>query len=337
MLSNMLRDHPQLLSLSEFFSSVSTGGVIAEPFSAESMDGRRFWEIVTTRTPFNTFALQHGADVSEWLYPYDDAGARFSRETGVPAILLTALPHLTANHDALYDALQEEVSTWGAAAAAEQYQRLFGGLMERFGKRLWVERSGGGTNMVGRFLAMFPNARFIHIVRDGRDTALSMQEHLSFRLFFVMGLLARHLGVDPIESTDRIHVDRVPAELRPFLPESFDSDAFRDFRVPLSVCANLWTQQVVSAIKMLGALPADRLLTLRYEDFFIDPKDRLDRFASFLGEDFVDDAWSTRGAASVRRPRSTWRDLPEETTRVMTAACQHGFDALRAAGTIYDS
>ena len=35
-------------------------------------------------------------------------------------------------------------------------------------------------------------------------------------------------------SPDRTHIDRVPAELRPFLPEHFDADAFRAFRVPLS-------------------------------------------------------------------------------------------------------
>ena len=88
---------------------------------------------------------------------------------------------------------------------------------------------------------------------------------------------------------------------------------------------------------MLRALPADRLLTLRYEDFFVDPKQQLDTLAAFLGDEFVDEAWSTRCAATVRKPRSTWRDLPEETARALTEACRPGFEQLRAAGVHYEN
>jgi putative sulfotransferase len=163
-----------------------------------------------------------------------------------------------------------------------------------------------------------------------------MQEHLAFRLYLIMRSLGEQLGVDPLRSSDRTHLDRVHAELLPFLPEDFNVDAFRAFRVPLPLCAELWAQQITSGLPALLALPSDRLLTLRYEDFFTDPKRQIDRLAAFLGEEFIDEDWSNRCAATVRKPRSTWRDLPEADARALTDACRPGFELLREAGVHYD-
>jgi hypothetical protein len=79
-------------------------------------------------------------------------------------------------------------------------------------------------------------------------------------------------------------------------------------------------------VKVLRTLPEDRLLTLRYEDFFTDPKRQLDTQAAFLGRQLVDEDWSIQCAATVRQPRSTWRDLPDETARELTEACRPGFE-----------
>lgn len=340
MLSNMLREHPHVLSLSEFFIMVTDGAlsseIVSEAFSSEPIDGRRFWAAVAGKTSVYSFGLRHGITAPEWLYPCDAPGARFSRQTGVPAILLTTLPHLTKDHDALFDVLQAEVTSWPPATVGKHYRRLFEWLAHHFGKRLWIERSGGGLNLVNLLLPVFPEARFIHVVRDGRDAALSMQEHLAFRLYLIVRSLTELLGADPLQSSDRTHFDRLPPELRSFLPEDFNVDAFRAFRVPLSLCADLWSQQIVNTLPELLALPADRLLTLRYEDFFIDAKAQLDRLAAFLGDDFIDGDWSTRCAATVRKPRSTWRDLPEEEAHALTEACRPGCELLREAGVHYD-
>ena len=337
MLSNMLREHPHVLSLSEFYGIlVDGGGRVSETFCAAPIDGRHFWDMVAAIAPFTSFALQQRIPCDEWLYPCDAPGARFSSQTGVPAILVTALPHLTGDFDALFDTLREEVIRWPIASMGEQYQRLFGWLAEHFGKRLWVERSGAGLSMIEPLLSTFPGGRFVHVVRDGRDAALSMREHLLLRVYFVMSSLAQFLGVDPIESPGRTCIDRVPEELRPFLPERFDADSFRAFRVPLMVCSEFWTQQIVSGLNLLRALPDGRLLTLRYEDFLFEPKKQLDALAAFLGDEFVDEEWSARCAATVRKPRSTWRDLPEAEAHALTEACRPGFEQLRAAGVRYD-
>jgi putative sulfotransferase len=338
MLSNMLREHPQVLSLSEFFAIlVDYGFRIPETFAPEPIDGQRFWgDIVAAITPHHRFAYRHRVACDEMLYPFQDPAARFSSETGVPAILQTTLPHLTSDHDKLFDLLQAEVIKWPQATKSEHYRRLFSWLTGHFGTRLWIERSGAALHMLEHIIATFPEARFIHLARDGRDAVISMQAHLGMRLYFVMSTLGQYLGVDPMQSPDRANIDRVPEAWRPLLPEQFDADAFRAFRVPLSIGTEFWRQQIDSGLKVLSAVPANRLLTLRYEDFFTDAKAQLETLAAFLGEEFVDEDWSTRCAATVRKPRSTWRDLPEAEGQALTEACRPGFDLLREIGVHYD-
>lgn len=280
--------------------------------------------------------MRHRIEIPEFIYPVDAPRARFSREAGVPGILHVTLPHLTDEHDQLLDILANEVNSWPKATIGEHYGHLFNWLTGRFGKQLWVERSGGFLAFADHLLTMFPDARLIHIVRDGRDTALSMQEHRGFRLTYAMILLEQFLGVNPLLSPDRSQIDRVPPEWRPFLPEHFDAGALRAFRLPLLMFGELWSQWIDEGLKLLATIPTDRLLTLRYEDFFLDPKKQLDALTAFLGDEFIDEAWSTRCAATVRQPRSTWRDLPKDEARALTDASRPGFERLREVGVSYE-
>jgi hypothetical protein len=38
----------------------------------------------------------------------------------------------------------------------------------------------------------------------------------------------------------------------------------------------------------------------------------------------------------VRKPRSTWRDLPHDEASALTEACRPGFELLRQAGVEYE-
>jgi Sulfotransferase family len=337
MLSNMLREHPNVLSLSEFFVMVSDSGVrFPQMFSPEPVDAREFWELISSVTVMGKFQRNQRISPPEHIYPCDSPSSRYTWDTGVPGILVAALPHLSDDPDALFDTIRQEVAGWPVASMPDHFRHLFAWLTQRFDKTLWVERSGASLLMVGHLLRAFPDARFIHMVRDGRDCALSSRDHLAFRLFYVWKLVQDHLGVHPLRSTDRTQIDRVPDELKVFLPESFDAEVFRTFPVPLTLCGERWTQMITNGLEELDRFPQDRVLTLRYEDFLIDAKAQLDTFATFLGEEYVDEDWSRRCAASVRKPQSTWRDLPDDEALALTRACQPGFDALAAIGLNYD-
>jgi putative sulfotransferase len=262
MLSNMLRQHPKVLSLSEFFSSVSDGNLrrLDDMFSPDAIDGRKFWEMVAAISALVSFQLRHHIEIPEFIYPCDARNAHFSRKTGVPSILHVVLPYLTDNHDELYEVLREEVVGWPERTIGEHYHHLFCWLARHFGKQLWVERSGGFLFAIEQLLATFPDARFIHLLRDGRDAALSMQAHIGFRLVMIMGLIEQSLGADPRLSVDRTHIDRVPAELRRFLPEHFDADALRAYDVSSALCGGLWAEWMNIGMQFLASVPADRIL-----------------------------------------------------------------------------
>ena len=88
MLSNMLREHPKVLSLSEFFAwTVDAGTALAEAFAPGPIDGAQFWAIIAAVTPTTSFGYRHRVPCDEQLYPYGDPAARYSAQTGVPAIL----------------------------------------------------------------------------------------------------------------------------------------------------------------------------------------------------------------------------------------------------------
>jgi putative sulfotransferase len=207
--------------------------------------------------------------------------------------------------------------------------------MAYFNKHHWVERSG--TLLYIEVLqALFPMAKFVHMIRDGRDVALSSQRHNAWRLGLAWNMIEANLGSHPLYSSDRTQLERLPPELRAFLPEQFDRNAFGAFEVPLAPCGEYWAYQLADGLKVLSRISDDRLLNLRYEDFFVTPKTTLDTLANFIGAEFIDEDWSARCAATVRPPRSTWRNLSAEDACALTEACRPGFELLRAAGIRYD-
>ncbi len=329
MLSNMLREHPAILSLSEFFAFVTDFYThLLNAFPAGTIQAAQFWEILSAHYRKQNLMIRHDIAIDEVLYPYRAATARFNAETGVPAILQTALPHLTTDHDALFDEVRQFVLSRPPALIGEHYQALFLWLQQRFKRRVWVERSGGSLRMLEQLLQFFPTARFVHIVRDGRNCAISMNRHYAFRIGAIAFYLQTVLGCDPYESDDRSGVADLSDELYPFLPEHFDVAAFRVYHVPLPLYGNHWSGELIRGLQVLTQLPPNRCLTLRFEDFLTTPEESLKKLLMFIDPQLVDEAWIHRTASLVRPVRSSWQTLPAQDQVLLDQACQPGFQAL---------
>ena len=338
MLSNMLREHRSILSISEFYSHIiDYGGRIEQAFMPEPLDGRDFWNLVSAITPRSSLLLRHDLVIPEALYPYRSPFARFSRETDIPAILYVTLPHLTNRCDELYENLGQEVTRWPSSSIRQHYDRLFDWLRRRFKKKIWVERSGGIFLVIDRLFSIYPDARFIHIVRDGRAAARSMANHNAFRLFSIAQSLTDLLAVDPYENNDRSRTGNLSAEMRKFLPESFDQWAFKEYQPSLQIWGEFWSKLIMRGVDVLKNLPRGRFLTLRYEDFFISPRDNLHALAKFLGPEFTDPLWEQKAVRVIHPPPASWPTLPRKDEALLREACQPGFEALRAMGVLYDT
>lgn len=337
MLSNMLREHPFILSISEFYSHIiDYGGRIERAFAQERLDGQEFWDLISAIAPRESLLLRHDLSISEVLYPYRSPQSRFSKETGVPAILHVTLPHLTDRCDELFEELGKKVICWPSSTIRQHYDRLFDWLRQRFDKKIWIERSGGTFVIFDRLFATFPDARFIHIVRDGRVASRSMADHRAFRLFLIAELLTDLLNVDPYENNDRSRVQKLTPEMLKFLPESFDAQAFTEYRPSLQIWGELWSKLIIKGIGILKNLPPWQVLTLRYEDFFTAPRENLQKLAEFLGPEYMDPIWEEKAVQVIRHPRFSRAGLTKNDEALLREACQPGFEALRGMGVVYD-
>jgi Sulfotransferase family len=333
MLSNMLRDHSAILSVSEFLVSVTDlGGRIPQAFPEGGwMDARQVWEVLAGLHPRQSVMLRHGMEMDEMLYPLAPA-SRFSRQSGVPAILLTTLPHLTPDHEALFEDLRQYVMTFEPDLAMRQYERVFEWLRVRFNKKVWVERSGGSLRAVPRLAKSLPEARFVHVVRDGRDCAISMSKHTGFRMMMACTVMSQILGYDPFDTDQRRGAEELPDELYHLLPEHFNAQAFAKLDVPATLFGHYWSGQMMRGLKTLAELPAERVLTLHLEDILAQPEPWLNRLMEFIDPEFVDEDWVRKAVSTIRLARSSWRKLPAREQSALTDACLPGFQALTDHG-----
>jgi len=295
------------------------------------MDARQVWEVLAGLHPRQTLMLRHGMEMDEMLYPLAPT-SRFSRQTGVPAILLTTLPHLTLDHEALFEELREYVMTFQPDRAIRQYERVFQWLRVRFRKKVWVERSGGSLRAVPRLAKSFPEARFVHVVRDGRDCAISMSKHTGFRMMMACTIMSQILGYDPFDTDQRRGVEELPDELYRLLPEHFDAEAFRQLDAPSTLFGHYWSGEMMRGLKALAELPAERVLTLHFEDILAQPEPWLHRLLAFIDPEFVDEDWVRKAVSTIRPVRSSWRNLPVGEQSALTGACRPGFQALTDHG-----
>jgi hypothetical protein len=334
LISNMLRLHPEVTSLSEVFSFVTDlGSRVARALPDREITGEELWSIVGTAWPRQNLMLRHRVAMPEVLYDWERKDMRFDGQHGVPAIAQAALPHLSRDPDGWFAALEREVPTWPSAPTGIQYQRLFAWLNERNNGKCWVERSGGGLRLVKRFARHFPDARFVHVLRDGRDTALSMSKHRGFRMVFACFQMLETLGVDPFESSDRRWEEDMPDDLAALLPEHFTADAFERFQTPAPLCGHYWAGEIAQGLEELEELAPERLYTVRYEDLLASPEPTSRALIGFI-RGGVDEAWVKRAAALVRAPRSRVSDLSPREQAHLEEACRPGFEALGARGLL---
>lgn len=68
----------------------------------------------------------------------------------------------------------------GVTSVAGLFDALYRHLAQRQGKARWGEKSPNNTEHIARLADAFPSARFVHIIRDGRDAAQSFHRRWLF-------------------------------------------------------------------------------------------------------------------------------------------------------------
>ena len=317
LLSNMVRLHPDLLSVSEFFASLTS-----KAFRGKNMTGEAVFRRMNTLSPSGRALLANGLLIDEFLYQ-TGPDARY-RPAEVPPVMCATLPHLTDDHERLWDHLARALRSRGKASLAEHYRFTFEWLAERFGKKAWIERSGASLLFVPELDRLFPGARFVHLFRDGRETALSMQRHHYFRLRIQAAELMRKVGLDPF------HPANWPGT-SPWMPwferwrfRLFSVDRYRRTRIRLKSAGWFWSRMIERGCTYLDALPRERVLALRLESVLESPRREMSRFIDFVGPEFSDSHWLEEIRALPRRKPPAWLRLTPGNRARLAAACAPG-------------
>ncbi|HUG03280.1 MAG TPA: sulfotransferase [Steroidobacteraceae bacterium] len=152
--------------------------------------------------------------------------------------------------------------------------------MERAGKRRWAEKTPRNIRRLDVIFRHFPQARFIHVLRDGRDVACSLRTH------------PRHKVVN--------------GELVPL-----------DTWKPIAGCARRWRNDIERS-RPYWTDP--RFQTLRYEGLVREPRPVLERLMAFVGEGWDDRLLEHTDTGSPFRNVTTFAQNPEALEPVNTRA-----------------
>ena len=321
MVSEMLNRHPDILSLSEFFSVLDLNA-----FPGKKVTGDSMWRLFSE--PGTRMSIIVRESFSELLYPFNDPDARFDAVT-LPPIMAIAVPHLTDRYEDLYDEIGRFVRAQPRAWPSDQYRALFTWLGQRGGKKLWVERHGGSLLMASRLLRHFPEARVVHVFRDGRETTLSMSGHPPFRGALALVRRARRWGIDLYRLLERIErSDRLTNLLAVSQWVRTDIDSLLAERIALPEFAEFWSRMIETGHRVFGHFPPDRLLNLRFEAVQENPEREVRRLMRFISPELESEAWVREVARIPRRTRSKFARLDGETQRAITEACRPGLERL---------
>ncbi|MFF1695435.1 sulfotransferase family protein [Streptomyces sp. NPDC058257] len=322
-LSGILNTHPDVLSLNEYMASVGDAA-----FPEGQVSGGEFWEALFRPTPYFANMIRSGLLMPEFLYTRRP-GQYTAQSTGIPALSLMVLPHLTDDPDGLLDEIQAAVIEWPDRTAAEHHEALFEWLGARLGRTAVVERSGYSTGWAQGLRAAFPHAKFVHLFRDGPDCALSMSRHPGYRVITLMREIKERTGIESFDDLTDQDVRSLPPELAPLLNERFDPALVQERAFPLPRFGALWSELVAQGARFLDELPAAQRMTLAYEDLLDAPQEELARLAAFIGVE-PSRQWLDGAIAQLDDSRrgSARKQLTAAELKDLSASCAPGTRAL---------
>ncbi len=118
--------------------------------------------------------------------------------------------------------------------------------LEQEGKSRWIEKTPNTVRAIERVLTWYPNGKFIHVIRDGRDVVCSLRHHPKERV--VNGQIVQQNPNNPVLKS-----------------------------------AQRWVQDTMHGLAFRGH---PRYMEVRYEDLVRDPETGFRRVFDFIGEAF---------------------------------------------------
>ena len=173
------------------------------------------------------------------------------------------------------DLTADDLTPW----MKERFYNFFHQHYKKYGKPAFIHKYTGWSR-IGFFSDIFPEAKFIHIVRDGRAVASSWLQ---------MRWWGGYEGIDnwlwgPLSDADR---------------EEWD-DSGNSF---VTLAGLSWRMLMDSYDHSSSALEEDRYLMIRYEDFLKSPVEQMERVLKFSGLEWTKSFESQFNRFDIRKSR----------------------------------
>lgn len=167
-----------------------------------------------------------------------------------------------------------------SATRAEFAERFFAAYRDQAGKPLWADKTPRNVQVMPYILEHFPEARFVHVIRDGRDVVCSLRTH------------PRHRVIDG---------------------QIVKLDTWN----PIKDCVGRWVKDVGDGLAYRGD---PRYYELKYEDLVTDTEGTLRGLFEFLRLDWEPAVMSFHEVQSSSRDPVKFAQNPEATKPLQSSS-----------------
>lgn len=173
-----------------------------------------------------------------------------------------------------------------ATAGVSGYiKRKFDKFLKDTGRKRFMEKTPSNCFRISFIEAVFPDALYVNILRDGRDVSLSAYEKWTKR--HDTTAYSRRLNSGDVPLRDfpfyMLHFFRQylgqklwPEKLKHWGPVTEDISKYIGSSVE-EACAYQWRQSTEYSINELANISADKVLTIKYEEFLKEPEIYLEK------------------------------------------------------------
>jgi hypothetical protein len=296
LISNLLRNFSNGLSLSEFFTVL--GGPRA--FTTEIVDAQRLWELLSKPSEDVLGLLEYASNVPELLYTKSDL-SRIGDTNHLAPLMLVPLPHISDQPELLFLQLRDFVFGLPSEPISKLFTRIFEWLQHRHQKQYWFERSGGSVVYLDHLIRHWPQAKFVHMTRDGIECALSMSRHPFFRL----------------QVSRLIHRDQTIPVSQALLQD-----------IPIDRFGAYWSALVTRCVASLKNLPKDQVLHINYKELIQRPQTTLSHLFRFLDEQQPNSQHLLQMCSRIQPMKTLADELEKSSKDALAEACGPGSRAL---------
>ena len=185
----------------------------------------------------------------------------------------------------------DEIPPELATSAVNKYiRKKFSDIQKKYNSQIVVEKTCASSLRVPFINAIFPDAKYIFIYRDGIDVTGSAKDRWTADLN--LAYLLKKIQFVPIRDLPYYGLRYIWARIYRFFSKenrlAFWGPALENMQTILNnfsleeVCALQWQHCVEKANKDLSVLPHERVCRVKYESFVRDPKNELLRILNFV-------------------------------------------------------